>query len=63
MKKETWKRQIANLLFLLIAADFLFVFLAIGAVASGKGGILFWDIQARFVLKIILKFFQILGLV
>ena len=63
MKKETWGKQIANLLFLLIAVDILFVFFSIGTIASGyKGGIPFWDIQARFVLKIILKFLQFLGL-
>ena len=65
MRKETWGKQIANLLFLLIAVDILFVFFSIGAVTCGRyeGGVWFWDVQAKFILKVILKFLQFLGLV
>ena len=59
MTKETWKKQVADILFLLVGIDILLVFFTIGAITSGtyEGGIWFWDVQAKFILKVILNFF------
>lgn len=66
-EKKPWREFISNIssIFLFFfAIDAILVIFAIGVITSGeyKGGVWFWDVQAKFVLKIIIKIAQFLGL-
>jgi len=55
------RRDFIDLIFLMITFDIAMVLYSIGQIAYGSysGGIAFWDIQ----IKWILRFFQFLGLI